>query len=154
MTDFLFSWDDISHGLTNRLGSEMKLAGLAEFILYLDPLHRLDWEDVERSRRTLQQYLRYLELPECASPEKGYDTIRAVWEEWQRPFLLFIDLCPSLFRSEKDIAIAQYVCSNLPRWKKRFVVFNDPYVRIKWQSLSGVTYHPFGSLIAQSSAVE
>lgn len=72
--------------LMNRLGSEMKMAGHAEVILRLDVSGGLCRDDEARPI-TIEQYLHYLELPESPSLEKGWDTLKAVLEEWQLPFL-------------------------------------------------------------------
>lgn len=61
-----------------------------EVIFYLD-LGESDNNDTVPPA-TISDYLSYLNLPPCKTLEQGWDILRAVLEEWQRPFFLVIDI--------------------------------------------------------------
>ena len=64
---------------------------------------------------TIGDYLRYLDLPRGASLEQNRDTLRAVLEEWQRPYFLVIYLGDEGLNTERQNGLGRYVCKNLSR---------------------------------------
>lgn len=107
--------------LVTKLASDVRLAGLAQVIIYLDLFERQPSLKIGPS--TIKQYLRYLEMPASNSSEEGWDVLKANLERWQRPFLLLIDIRATRPLFDEERALIQHVASTLPQKNCGSVVF-------------------------------
>lgn len=99
----------------------MQQGKYAQVIIYLDLFD--SGTSAVIGPRAIKQYLHYLKLSSCLTLEDGWDTLKAVLEEWQRHFLLMVDIKKTTKMNATESSLLQHVVNNLPRSRVRIALF-------------------------------